>query len=63
VKRKAYTARPDSERCEADRQPLPDGTAARCRKPRKNGSRYCAQHDRIIYGWKASQAALAGMQS
>jgi hypothetical protein len=62
MKRKPYQARPDSERCEVDRLALPDGSMARCMKPRKIGSRFCAQHDRIIYGWKPSQAALAGLR-
>lgn len=49
-----YTAPADSERCECDRMPLADGSEARCMKRRANGSRYCAQHTRIIYGWNQS---------
>ncbi len=63
MKRRTYTARPDSERCKADRLPLPDGSEARCMRPRKRGSEYCAQHDRIIYGWRPSEAALASLNT
>lgn len=49
-----YTAPPLSERCECDRMPLPDGSEAQCMKRKAKGSRYCAQHTRIIYGWKPS---------
>jgi hypothetical protein len=45
-------APPDKDRCEADRQPLADGSGARCMHRKAPGCRYCAQHERIIYGYK-----------
>ena len=53
--RRVYRSRPDNERCEADRLPLPDGSSARCMLPRKAGSRYCARHDRLMYNWRPSE--------
>jgi len=50
-----HTAPPDGERCECDRLPLLDGRTARCMKRRAKGSRFCARHTKLIYGWKPSE--------
>lgn len=54
IKRR-YTAPPTSQRCECDRVPLRDGSEAQCMKRKAAGSRFCAQHTKIIYGWAPSE--------
>ena len=59
---RTYMAPPDDERCECDRRPLSDGSEARCMLRKAKGSRYCARHTKIIYGWKPSEETRREMR-
>jgi hypothetical protein len=54
-RKRKFTAPTLADRCECDRMPLADGSEAQCMKRKAKGSRYCAQHAKIIYGWTPSE--------
>ena len=58
-----YTAPPLDKRCECDRMPLKDGSFAQCMKRKAKGSRFCAQHTRIVYGWQPSERTSAELKA
>lgn len=55
-----YLNRPQTKRCDATIT-LNDRSEAQCQRFKLAGSPYCAQHTRLIYGARLSDATRAGL--